>query len=633
MVFQRLFMFLSFRFMSILFFSLKFMSLKYFILVISFVLASSAVSAILVTEIMYDPEGDDALYEFVELFFDHETNLSGYYFEGIDFRFPESSTVRANYTMLLARSRDPFVARYGVIPDFLFQGSLRNSGESISIFAAHLLRILQINYSDTAREDHSLEWRDEGIDAALGGFFVASSEKGGSPGVFSRSSDGHPLPSSNASLDLNHSETAFPNQTINQTMILVPNPYQDTLNTGRNESKERCSPIFDIVLDKEFYLSGEHVLFTPVLTGVPKGVSRELRYFVEDSQGAVIKKEQVTTSLTQKQYTPQIKKRKDIHYLHTELKLGCRSDPLQRIVPILIENRASSDLAVSGIPVSAHYGDTLSLAVRVLPPQQNDSIGSLFSGGVIGTGLGNTETVFSSLPLRVMLANETLFSLAIDDYYEGNLSVTIPASDCQQAQSSTQGTLSVTYGDLRVEKTLLLLPSAACDLPQLRKLYTLTSLFEAGKNISLFVSFEVKDIRENDTLVFVHTSSTRLDRSPNPDERVILDDVLSPLRFYRVLDPGVNLFSAELWRVNHLIDRKELNITTDVSDLDGSVGASRKGSSSQAGDEMFKKELGLLGSATTERTGEGKGIPQVPFLYYVIFGISLSANVILLWKS
>jgi len=94
-------------------------------------------SGLQITEIMYDPNGDDALYEFLELKNTGPVtlDLSGLKFtDGIDYSFPCGATLVPNQFFVIARSSaSTFQTRYGRLPDGVYFGALANEGERITL--------------------------------------------------------------------------------------------------------------------------------------------------------------------------------------------------------------------------------------------------------------------------------------------------------------------------------------------------------------------------------------------------------------------------------------------------------------------------------------------------------------------
>ncbi len=109
-----------------------------------------------ITEIHYNPldlnDGDKELFEFIEFKNTgaEAINLTGLYFvEGIDFKF-ETMILNPGDFVVLASDMASFNDRYGFNPNFIYEGSLKNSGEEISLVDAIGNPILSFEYEDKA---------------------------------------------------------------------------------------------------------------------------------------------------------------------------------------------------------------------------------------------------------------------------------------------------------------------------------------------------------------------------------------------------------------------------------------------------------------------------------------------------
>ena len=116
-------------------------------------LAGSLGVPIRISEIMHNPTGG-SLHEFIELLNTSDTlvDLSGLYFDGIQFRFNEGSVLTGGERLVLGsdKATNSWNARY---PDKAvagwFDGSLNNSGERISLLSSTGRVITSVNYSTT----------------------------------------------------------------------------------------------------------------------------------------------------------------------------------------------------------------------------------------------------------------------------------------------------------------------------------------------------------------------------------------------------------------------------------------------------------------------------------------------------
>src|SRR4030095_7462422 len=113
-----------------------------------------ALPSVRITEIMYNPPGGNA-HEFIEIQNTGTTpvDLSGWYFQGIEFYFPLGTILNAGARLVLANNdgrSGAFAAQYpGVTPFGWFGGSLDNSGERIALFDATGRIISAVTYDDT----------------------------------------------------------------------------------------------------------------------------------------------------------------------------------------------------------------------------------------------------------------------------------------------------------------------------------------------------------------------------------------------------------------------------------------------------------------------------------------------------
>ena len=99
--------------------------------------AVNILESLRITEIMYNPSGGNN-YEFIELTNTGaaELNLSGVvFYDGIDFTFPDGSTLAAGAEVLLVRNRASFESRYGTALNVagVYAGALDNSGEQLAL--------------------------------------------------------------------------------------------------------------------------------------------------------------------------------------------------------------------------------------------------------------------------------------------------------------------------------------------------------------------------------------------------------------------------------------------------------------------------------------------------------------------
>ncbi|MBD3164804.1 hypothetical protein GF323_06415 [Candidatus Woesearchaeota archaeon] len=159
---------------------------KFFLLFLCFIFMINTSNAdIVISEIMYNPDGDEYDFEFIELF-GKEDNISGYYFEGIDFVFPQNSSIDgylviAN-TLNHTGENNDFRDRYPEIECYYeYKGTLLNTGETIILRDDKGEIADVVSYDDWTEENCSLERVDlDGYSSDPSNW--AESPAGGTPG-------------------------------------------------------------------------------------------------------------------------------------------------------------------------------------------------------------------------------------------------------------------------------------------------------------------------------------------------------------------------------------------------------------------------------------------------------------------
>lgn len=153
-----------------------------------------------ITEINYNPEPVDSLdtckYEFIEIKNTGASScdMSGVAFtSGISYIFPKSTSITAGDFYVIAENAADFKKRYGVSPDGVYTGSLKNSGETIVMTDTRSdAQILSATYSDSypwpSKADGGgftlvpkKQKTTDNSDSA--GYWGLSSAKNGSPGA------------------------------------------------------------------------------------------------------------------------------------------------------------------------------------------------------------------------------------------------------------------------------------------------------------------------------------------------------------------------------------------------------------------------------------------------------------------
>ncbi len=152
-------------------------------------------STLQISEIMYNPP-DGNVYEFVELYNAgaQKFDLDNVRFSaGIDFTFPNDTSLPTGTYLVLASDVSAFSTKYGFAPFGAFAGQLANNGERLTLETSDETELVSVRYDDevpwplTADGDgfslvlHAPD--DLGADPDLGENWQASSVAGGSPGA------------------------------------------------------------------------------------------------------------------------------------------------------------------------------------------------------------------------------------------------------------------------------------------------------------------------------------------------------------------------------------------------------------------------------------------------------------------
>ncbi len=144
-------------------------------------------------ELMIHPPGGGA-YEFVELrnVASRPVDVSGYWFEGIDFRFPPGTVLPSRGVWVLGSDANPaaFAGRYPTLNVVgWFGGALNNGGEALVLRDAQGGLVDRVVYDvdaawpDVAGNGRSLERTRFDLEGSDPAAWVASAALGGSPGV------------------------------------------------------------------------------------------------------------------------------------------------------------------------------------------------------------------------------------------------------------------------------------------------------------------------------------------------------------------------------------------------------------------------------------------------------------------
>ncbi|MBW2994825.1 lamin tail domain-containing protein [Candidatus Woesearchaeota archaeon] len=285
-----------------------------FFISILLVCLPAIVAALRINEIMYNPAGDDYDFEFLELYSNESIDISNYYFEGIGFVFPENTTIQ-NY-MVVANTcndsgdMDDFTDFYNLNCSFEYKGILSNSGETITLFSPDGGIVAQVNYSDTAPENYSLE--------LVPNSWMVSNKQGGTPG----NENTHPY------IDEINDTINETNQTINISVNETNTSINNSINNTSNASDDAdfCDALLQIETNKINFSNGEQIKFKHIIEN--KTDSFEIEYWIDDLFGNTVKSKRITTNTNEKSYTPSIKEKDKVLVIKSRLFVECNDTNL-----------------------------------------------------------------------------------------------------------------------------------------------------------------------------------------------------------------------------------------------------------------------------------------------------------------
>jgi len=189
--------------------------------------------ALVITKIHYNPlkeqdkESNDLEYISITNKSNQSYDLTGIYFQalGISYQFPPNTTISANQEILLASNATTFQAFYGWAPFGQFTRNLPNSSQKLVLADAFGNTIDYVEYSDIApwpiEADGSgphLELKDINADNSLAANWTASSQA-----------------------------LAVDDPSLENTIILYPNPIQSTIRIQNNNIPISSYEIYDLI--------------------------------------------------------------------------------------------------------------------------------------------------------------------------------------------------------------------------------------------------------------------------------------------------------------------------------------------------------------------------------------------------
>jgi hypothetical protein len=225
--------------------------------------ANRNLAPLVITKIHYNPlkeqdkESNDLEYISITNNSNQSYSLTGFYFQalGISYQFPPNTTIAANQEIFLASNAATFQAFYGLTPFGQFTRNLSNSSQKIVLADAFGNTIDHVEYLDTApwpaEPDGSgphLELNDLNSDNSVATNWTASSKA-----------------------------LAVNDPSLENTIILYPNPIQSTIRIQNNKIPISSYEIYDLIGRKMISKKGTE----PSVNGVDISQLKPNTYFIK----------------------------------------------------------------------------------------------------------------------------------------------------------------------------------------------------------------------------------------------------------------------------------------------------------------------------------------------------------------
>ncbi|PIN86429.1 hypothetical protein COV19_04695 [Candidatus Woesearchaeota archaeon CG10_big_fil_rev_8_21_14_0_10_44_13] len=265
-----------------------------------FLLEPFLCSAIKINEIMYNPAGDDNNKEFIEVYMEQWTNLSGWTIG--DSSSNDTLTIlyysqaNTNYALIAEEGFnlsgiDATVYSAGAT----IGNNLDNSADSVYLYDSNKALVVSASYDGALANGNgrSVEYDNENDE------WHESCYIGGSPGM------------QNCEIIINQTDPPQNQTPENQTNETIP-------------SSEECKAFIVAYTDKEMYNITDKVSIHFALYN--DSFPYKIEYWIEDSIGNIVKSKYNTTNTNTKTWTPELDEKDGIFYLKSGLYLDCGNE-------------------------------------------------------------------------------------------------------------------------------------------------------------------------------------------------------------------------------------------------------------------------------------------------------------------
>ncbi|MBW2986938.1 lamin tail domain-containing protein [Candidatus Woesearchaeota archaeon] len=594
------------------------LALALFIIGIILTLAS-AVSGIRISEIMYDPVGNDYDYEFVELYSNESENISRFYFEGIDFQFPENTMIDGY--LVVANTLSDFQIRYpNISVEFEYKGSLSNSGETLTLLNATGDIIDSISYEPIADEGYSLEYYNDS--------FIASNQLHGTPG---------------------------------SGYVVKEEPVSNDTN---NTDSDNCDVSLDISLDKLIFQNNEKVKFKPIIfndslttAGEITDIDYEIDYFIEDANNNVIRSLRTTTNTNTKTFTPDIDEMDKVFFINMQIRPECNDTNLDNNFAIksfyvikntsLIPNIEIKKVNL-GTDNKVKFGETAKATVSITRGNSSKKTVYLYIEDISERAKLNidtkSETEFT-IPVQLEPNCNDAFSDGLYDLIvEGfDLTVKTAVNVEGKVKSLCQGSNPENEEDKEEESKST--ESAKTPIV-IKSFYTRVRNFYVGRDIQIYAKIENKNFTDTYNVIFFEQTN-QSNKTLSEQQILIKAGQTFPLNFSAKIGLKTANFGLKIARNQEVFDTKKIPIFLDFQDGELGSEAVEFGTLSESGNPQNKapeKTKGLKVTNISQQQKEQQNNERGAVVFdngesqrksivnYLIMGISVALNSLLIWK-
>ncbi|MBW3013382.1 lamin tail domain-containing protein [Candidatus Woesearchaeota archaeon] len=585
---------------------------------------ASAVNGVQISEIMYDPVGDDYDFEFIELYTNETEDISNYRFEGIDFQFPGNTTITGY--LVIANTLADFQQRYpDVSIEFEFKGALSNSGETIALLNEMNKIVDSVSYEPIADQGYSLELYNN--------TFIPSNQLHGTPG---------------------------------SAYVVTEDTELNETNEATSNHTNSCDLSLDIYLDKLIFQNNEKVQYKPLIyndsffaQGEEQDIDYVIEYFIEDAIGNIVRSSSNTTNTNTKTFTPDIDEMDKVFFITMTVFPECNDtnpENNKAIKSFYVINNISQlpKIEIKSINLGTDnkikFGETLKATILVQRGNSSKKTVSL-----------QVEDISETVKLNIDSKNENEFTIPMqldsncdDDFSDGLYDLVIEGFDLTvKTAVNVEGKVKSQCSSVKIEenpeKTEINKESENKTNKKaviINSFYTRARNMFVGREILLFAKIENKNFTDNyDVILFEQTNGSNNTLS---EQRISMKGgQILALNFSVNITKNTSAFGLKIGQNQAVLGTKKIPIFPVLQDDELSLNSLEFEGFSDSGQSektTLKNPKDLKTTATSQvaleqqknkeravvlDNGEGQ---RKRVINYLIMGLSVALNSILIWR-